>query len=153
MKFPKFYLQIMVLVSLEKLMARILIIMRVRLSKAPVLHAQYTAFVYAVYICLQLSVIIERRNSTKKFFYIISNKTNLNVFFHYTCGFIKQGRQCTHNVILRRFRATIVAVDTTCVNLQPKYPACNVHAPYCPLWPALYLINGKIFEKKKLLRT
>jgi len=38
-----------------------------------------------------------------------------------------------------------------------RYPACKAHAPYCHLWPArLYnifpqcLINGKIFEKKKV---
>jgi len=36
------------------------------------------------------------------------------------------------------------------------YPACSAHAPYCHLWPApfynifpLYLIKGKILEKKK----
>jgi len=36
-----------------------------------------------------------------------------------------------------------------------RYPACNVHAPYYHLWPALlycifrlYLINGTISEKK-----
>jgi len=46
MRFPKFYLQIMMLVSLEKLIARILIILRVRLGKTPALHAQDTAFVY-----------------------------------------------------------------------------------------------------------
>jgi hypothetical protein len=41
-----------------------------------------------------------------------------------------------------------------------SYPACNTHAPYCHLWPAPlynifphYLINGTIFEKKKLLNT
>ena len=39
-----------------------------------------------------------------------------------------------------------------------KYPACNAHAPYCHLWPAplysiftAYLINGAIFEKKKVI--
>ena len=38
-----------------------------------------------------------------------------------------------------------------------RYPACNRHVPYCQFWPSLlykiflhYLINGKIFEKKKL---
>ena len=37
-----------------------------------------------------------------------------------------------------------------------RYAACNVHAPYCHLWPASlhnifphYLINGTIFGKKK----
>jgi len=41
-----------------------------------------------------------------------------------------------------------------------RYPACNAHAPYCHLWPALlynifphYLINGTIKKKKKLLKT
>ena len=36
------------------------------------------------------------------------------------------------------------------------YPACNAHAPDCQLWSALmysifpnYLINGRIFEKKR----
>ena len=36
-----------------------------------------------------------------------------------------------------------------------QYRACNVHAPYCHLWPcpalqyfSTYLIKGKIFEKK-----
>ena len=38
--------------------------------------------------------------------------------------------------------------------------ACNVHVPYCNLWPAPlynifphYLINGMILKKKKLLNT
>ena len=41
-----------------------------------------------------------------------------------------------------------------------RYPAWNGHAPYCHLWPFLlfcnlthYLINGTIFEEKKLLST
>ena len=36
-----------------------------------------------------------------------------------------------------------------------RYPACNAHAPYCHLWPALlynivphYLLNDTVFEKK-----
>jgi hypothetical protein len=36
-----------------------------------------------------------------------------------------------------------------------RYPACNAHAPYCPLWSVRfynifshYLIKGTIFEKK-----
>jgi len=40
-----------------------------------------------------------------------------------------------------------------------KYPECNVHAPYCHLWPARlynifphYLTHCKIFGKKKLLK-
>ena len=44
---------------------------------------------------------------------------------------------------------------------SPSYWACNAHAPYCYLWPTQlynvffphYLINGTIFEKKKLLNT
>jgi len=43
----------------------------------------------------------------------------------------------------------------TCVCISSlRYPACNVHAPYCHLWPAPlnrtfphYFINGTIFEK------
>jgi hypothetical protein len=38
-----------------------------------------------------------------------------------------------------------------------RYPACNAHAPYCHLWPVRlynifphYLINGTIFDKRKL---
>jgi hypothetical protein len=40
-----------------------------------------------------------------------------------------------------------------------RYPACNAHEPYFHLWPVRlycpnprYLINGKIFERKKLLK-
>jgi hypothetical protein len=39
-----------------------------------------------------------------------------------------------------------------------KYATCNAHAPYSDLWPALlynifpnYLVNGTIFDKKKIL--
>ena len=39
-----------------------------------------------------------------------------------------------------------------------RYPACNAHVPYCQMWPALLynafphcLINGTIFEKKKIV--
>jgi hypothetical protein len=41
-----------------------------------------------------------------------------------------------------------------------RYPACNAHVPFYHLWHAQlynifphYLINGKTFEKKKLLNT
>ena len=41
-----------------------------------------------------------------------------------------------------------------------SYPKCSAHAQYCNMWPAQlysifphYLINGAIFEKKKLLNT
>jgi len=45
---------------------------------------------------------------------------------------------------------------TTCVCISSlRYTACNAHAPYCHVWPALlynifphYLIKDKIFEKK-----
>jgi len=47
-----------------------------------------------------------------------------------------------------------------CVFFSLRYPACKAHAPYCHLWPAPlysvflhYLINGTIFEKKKLPNT
>jgi hypothetical protein len=77
---------------------------------------------------------------------------------------IQQDRQCTYNVTMRRVRATIVAVEKQWVlhNLSVcictfRYPACNVHAPYCHLWPALlhnvfphYLIKDMIFGKKLL---
>jgi len=70
----------------------------------------------------------------------------------------------TYNIPLRRGRATIVAVEINkyyifwlCV-CSLRYPSCNVHAPYCHLWRARlydivshFLINGTVFEKKKLL--
>ena len=76
----------------------------------------------------------------------------------------KQDRQCTYNVTLRSVSATIVVVESNkyyifwvCV-CRLRYPACNVHAPFCHLWPAwlcfvslLFLINGTNFEKKKQL--
>ena len=46
---------------------------------------------------------------------------------------MKHDRQCTYNVTLRRFRATIVAelhIATVCV-CSLIYPACNAHEPYC----------------------
>ena len=68
---------------------------------------------------------------------------------------LKQSRQCTYNVTLRRVRATIVAVENSkyyifweCV-CSLRYPVTNEHAPYCHLWPVRlynifprYLING-----------
>jgi hypothetical protein len=77
---------------------------------------------------------------------------------------LKQHRQCTYNVTLRRVRVTIVAVEKQWVlhNLRVcvcslRYPACNTHAPHCHLWSAPfytifrhYLINGTIFGKKLL---
>jgi hypothetical protein len=59
-----------------------------------------------------------------------------------------------YNVTLRRVRATIVAVECVC---RLKYPAYNVHAPYCHLWSRLYnmfqnyIINGRFSKRKKLL--
>jgi hypothetical protein len=74
-----------------------------------------------------------------------------------------RGRQCMCNVTMRCVRATIVAVEKQWVLhilsvcfFSLSYPARNTHAPYCHLWPAPlwnilshYLINGKIFLKKK----
>ena len=47
----------------------------------------------------------------------------------------------------------ISTIYSKCV-LLPRYPACNVHAPHCHLWPVQlynifpnYLTNGTIFEK------
>ena len=75
----------------------------------------------------------------------------------------RQGRQCTYKVTLRRVRATNVAVEKqnvlhilsvswySCIS----YPAFNVHASYCHLWPVWlcnifphYLIKGTIKKKK-----
>jgi len=69
---------------------------------------------------------------------------------------------CAYRVTLWRVRATAVAVEKQWVlhNLSVcicslRYLACNAHAPYCDLWPALlynifpyYLINGTIFAGK-----
>ena len=58
--------------------------------------------------------------------------------------YFQQDMQCTYNVTLRRVRATIVAVEKQWVlhNLSVcicslRYPACNAHAPYCHLCPAV----------------
>ena len=70
----------------------------------------------------------------------------------------KQDRQYMCNVTLRHICATNIAVGNAisitnycCESMASKYPACNVHAPYCHLWPAwlninfpCYLINGTI---------
>ena len=50
-------------------------------------------------------------------------------------------------------------VKTSVCFRNHRYPARGAHAPYCHLWPAplyniffsYYIINGVIFEKKKLL--
>ena len=78
----------------------------------------------------------------------------------------KRGRQCMCNVTLRRVHAAIVAVEKQWVlhNLSVcicslRHSACNVHAPYCHLWPAPlyiifphYLIDSTVI-KKMLLNT
>jgi len=56
----------------------------------------------------------------------------------------KQHRQHTYNTTRRPIPATIVAVEnhyifTVCI-CSPGYPACNVHAPYCHLWPVGFTI-------------
>ena len=70
---------------------------------------------------------------------------------------VLQDRQGT----LTRFRTTIVAVENNkyeifwaCV-CSRRYPSCNAHAPYFPLWPVQlynifphYLINSTILEKR-----
>jgi len=76
---------------------------------------------------------------------------------------MEQYRQYTYNVILRRVRITIVAVEkqevlhklSVCICCL-RYPVWNAHAPYCQLWPAPFYkisphfpINGTIFEGKK----
>jgi hypothetical protein len=75
----------------------------------------------------------------------------------------KHDRQCTYNVIFRRIHATIFAVERQWVLRIPSvcsrwYPACNAHAPYSHMLPAPlymvfqhYLINGTIFERKKVI--
>jgi len=75
-----------------------------------------------------------------------------------------QDRQCTYNQTLGRVRATIVAVKkqwvlhnrSVCI-CTLRYAATKAHAPYCRLWPTTlynifpnFLINGTIFEKKKV---
>jgi len=72
----------------------------------------------------------------------------------------EQDNHCTNNVILRRVRATIVAVEkqyrkfrVVCV-CSLTYPAYNARAQHCHLWSFClynifphYLINGMIFAK------
>jgi len=67
----------------------------------------------------------------------------------------RQDGQCTHNVTLRRVRATIVAAETNCIT-QPGVCICSLSYPaWDHLWPVPlyhtfpnYLINGTILEKK-----
>ena len=52
-----------------------------------------------------------------------------------------QDRPYSYNVTMRRFRVTIVAVESSEYYLSSvcvcslRYPACKAHAPYCHLWP------------------
>ena len=76
----------------------------------------------------------------------------------------EQDGQCAYNVTFRRVLATVVAVEKWWVlhNLSVcicglRHPACNAHAPYYHLWPTPlnnifphFLINGRIFEKKRV---
>jgi hypothetical protein len=78
---------------------------------------------------------------------------------------LTQDRQCTYNVILRRVRATIVALDSNkycifwmCI-CRLRYPICKAHAPNFHLWPARLcdilpncLIKATIFKKKVIER-
>ena len=80
-----------------------------------------------------------------------------------TAGKKIQDRQWTYNVISRRVRATIVAVENqyyvlwACI-CRLWYLACNAHAPYCHLCPVWlyntfphYLINGVVEHKMYVL--
>ena len=74
------------------------------------------------------------------------------------CSTDKQDRQCTYNVILRRVRVTIVAVEKleyyifwVCV-CSLSYPACKVHAPYfvaCSVVPYFSTIRHKWKDFRK----
>jgi hypothetical protein len=78
----------------------------------------------------------------------------------------KQDRQCTYkrNIVAHSCNHCCIVkaiIITYCERVcSPSYPACSAHSPYCHMWTAplynifpYYLINGKIFEKKKLLNT
>jgi hypothetical protein len=83
-----------------------------------------------------------------------------------TEGFLRPtDKQCTYNVNTEtrshnhcyRGRAVSMAYSEY-VSRSHRYPACNAHAPYCHLCPAPlyhifphYLVNGTIFEKKKVI--
>ena len=75
----------------------------------------------------------------------------------------EQGRQCRYNVMLKPYVQPLLQYKdskhyTTWVCIcSLRNSACNVHAPYCHLWPAPlykiflhYLANGKIFKKKNI---
>jgi hypothetical protein len=91
---------------------------------------------------------------------------NNHIQTHRLKGSNGKHRQCTYNVILRRVRLTICAVEeqkvlnilSVCV-CSLSYPACKAHASYyiviCGLSGSIhifphYLINGTIFGKKLL---
>jgi len=64
--------------------------------------------------------------------------------------------ECSYNNYCSGRAVIITYILWVCV-CSLSYPARNAHAPYCHLWPAPlynifphYLINNKIFEKKKL---
>ena len=73
----------------------------------------------------------------------------------------KNERKCTYNITFRRVHVTIVAVGkqwvlhilSVCI-CSLRYPACNVHGPYCHLWLhgifPHYHIKDMIFEKKNV---
>jgi len=77
--------------------------------------------------------------------------------------FIINERQCTYKGTLRRdpkpllqWKSNKYYIFWVCV-CRLWYPACNKHAPYCPLWPARlynnflqFLINGTTFDRKLL---
>ena len=82
----------------------------------------------------------------------------------FLCFHSWKDRQCTHNVTLGAFVQPLLQWKGNkyykiwvCI-CGLRYPACNVHMPYCHLWPARfytiyphYLKNGMIFEKKKVI--
>jgi hypothetical protein len=112
---------------------------------------------YLLHVCVTHVAIFReamQRIKIKRWYNYWSNRTNPR--------YTRQAMYCTHNVTLRHFPTTIVAVEnqwilrklSVCV-CSLRHPACNAHAPYCHLWStALYnifprfLINGTIFEKK-----
>ena len=85
-----------------------------------------------------------------------------NIILRCTVSKTSNDSQCTYNVTLRRFLATIVMVEKLwvlrilCVcTCSLRYRSCNAHASYCHMWRALlynifthYLINGTFFRNK-----
>jgi hypothetical protein len=77
------------------------------------------------------------------------------------CSPILEKKQCTYDVTLKCVRATTLVLEKqellnvlkVCICIF-RYPARNVHAPYCHTWSLWfynifvpYLIKNKIFEK------